>query len=73
MIDLYGSKEAFSQKLDLFFTTSSEEADIHLGQEAMIGQYAHGNEPSHHIAYLYSLADQPVKTNQLVTRISNAF
>jgi len=73
MIELFGSKNSFVAKLDEFFTTNTPNTDIHLGQEAMIGQYAHGNEPSHHIAYLYALADRPEKTNQLVTKISEKF
>jgi len=73
MIELFGSKQAFVNKLDEFFSTDTPNPDIHLGQEAMIGQYAHGNEPSHHIAYLYALAGRPDKTNQLVTTISEQF
>ena len=73
MIELFGSKEAFSAKLDEFFNTQSEHSDVHLGQEAMIGQYAHGNEPSHHIAYLYQFADLADKTAELVTRIYEDF
>ena len=70
MIELYGGAEAFSAKLDELFTTSSEttgrdQADI----TGMIGQYAHGNEPSHHIAYLYSYAGKPWKTQEYVSRI----
>lgn len=73
MVELFGSKAALTAKLDEFFTTETPGADVHLGQEAMIGQYAHGNEPSHHIAYLYALVGKPEKTNQLVSKISNAF
>jgi len=73
MIELFGSKEKFVAKLDEFFTTTSEEAEVHLGQEALIGQYAHGNEPSHHIAYLYQFAGRPDKTEQMVHRIYNDF
>lgn len=75
LIDLYGSKETFTQKLDTLFTTSSEI----VGEDAsgditgLIGQYAHGNEPSHHIAYLYTLAGQPWKTQELVDQILKDF
>lgn len=63
IISLLGSEERFIQKLDSLFTV-----DGHMGAEAsaditgLIGQYAHGNEPSHHIAYLYTYAGQPWKT-----------
>jgi putative alpha-1,2-mannosidase len=39
----------------------------------MIGQYAHGNEPSHHIAYLYAFSDKPERGNELITQICNNF
>jgi len=73
MVGLFGSREAMIAKLDEFFTTETKNPDIHLGQEAMIGQYAHGNEPSHHIAYLYQLLGAPEKTRRLVTTIYNQF
>ncbi len=75
LIDLFGGQEIFTQKLDTLFTTSSEiegdeaSADI----SGLIGQYAHGNEPSHHIAYLYTYAGQPWKTQKLVDQILNEF
>ena len=75
LIDLFGGQEMFTQKLDTLFTTSSEiegdetSADI----SGLIGQYAHGNEPSHHIAYLYTYAGQPWKTQKLVDQILNEF
>ena len=71
LIDLMGGKKGFVLKLDSLFSTSSElegenvSADI----SGMIGQYAHGNEPSHHITYLYNFAGQPFKTQQLVDSI----
>ncbi len=70
LISLFDSEEAFVNKLDKLFTMSSS-----LGQGAssdisgLIGQYAHGNEPSHHIAYLYAYAGQQWKTAQYVRRI----
>ena len=63
MIQLLGGKEQFTQKLNAFFTTQAPNPNKFLGQEAMIGQYAHGNEPSHHIIYLYAFTDQ-FKTGQ---------
>ena len=63
MIDLLGGKQQFTEKLNAFFTTESSNPNKFLGQEAMIGQYAHGNEPSHHICYLYAYSNEP-KTGQ---------
>lgn len=71
MIEMMGGKEKFTAKLDSLFSASSElkgelvSADI----SGLIGQYAHGNEPSHHITHLYNYAGQPWKTQELVDRI----
>lgn len=70
LMKLHGSKENFAKKLDDLFSTSSQlsgknQVDI----TGLIGQYAHGNEPSHHMAYLYCYAGQPWKTQQLVRKI----
>lgn len=71
LIDLHGGNENFVKKLDSLFTIDSEikgenvSADI----SGLIGQYAHGNEPSHHIAYLYNYAGQPWKTQKQVREI----
>jgi len=72
LIDLHGGKENFAKKLDLLFsetskTTGREQADI----TGLIGQYAHGNEPSHHIAYLYAYAGLAWKTQEMTHRIMN--
>jgi predicted alpha-1,2-mannosidase len=67
LIHLFGSKEAFLQKLDSLFIVHGD-----MGEEAssdisgLIGQYAHGNEPSHHVLYLYSCVGQPAKTAEKV-------
>ncbi len=65
-----GGRHAYAAKLDALFgassrTTGREQADI----TGLIGQYAHGNEPSHHIAYLYDYVGQPWKTQAMVRRI----
>jgi predicted alpha-1,2-mannosidase len=60
---LLGGEANFTKKLDAFFTTEALHPNKFLGQEAMIGQYAHGNEPSHHILYLYAYTNQ-AKTGQ---------
>ena len=71
LMALHGGKEQFLKKLDSLFNASSvvdgnnSSADI----SGLIGQYAHGNEPSHHITYLYTHAGQPWKTQELVDSI----
>jgi len=74
LIELMGGREKFVAKLDELFTTDSrttgrDQADI----TGLIGQYAHGNEPSHHMAYLYNFAGQPWKTQQRVRQIMDQF
>ena len=73
-IELMGGKRNFARKLDAMFaaeskTTGREQADI----TGLIGQYAHGNEPSHHVAYLYNYAGQPWKTQFRVRQIMDSF
>ena len=66
-IKLFGSREAFIAKLDTLFTTSSKlPADAPPDIAGMVGQYAHGNEPCHHMAYLYLYAGVPEKTQARV-------
>jgi hypothetical protein len=67
---LLGGREAFAARLDALFTAPSQtkgrdQADI----SGMIGQYAHGNEPSHHMAWLYDYAGQPWKSQERVRQI----
>lgn len=74
MIDAYGGNEAFEAKLDEMFkseskTTGREQVDV----TGLIGQYAHGNEPSHHMAYLYNYVGKPEKTKEKVHYILNEF
>lgn len=74
MIQAYGGKERFEAKLDEMFsspsqTTGREQADI----TGLIGQYAHGNEPSHHMAYLYNFIGKPEKTSEKIHTILNEF
>lgn len=75
LIDLFGGKEKFANKLDsLFFLESSaENTGFTQDVTGLIGQYAHGNEPSHHVAYLYNYAGQPYKTQQLIREIFDRF
>jgi len=70
LISLMGGADRFVAKLDSLFTVSSETGGIDLPDvSGLIGQYAHGNEPSHHMAYLYSYAGRPWKTQERVRRI----
>lgn len=74
LIAAMGGHEAFRRKLDtFFFELKPLEGWAYLGQEAMIGQYAHGNEPSHHIAWLYAYTDRPETGQALVRRIAREF
>jgi predicted alpha-1,2-mannosidase len=73
MMHLLGGKKKFTAQLDSFFTIKALNPNKHLGQEAMIGQYAHGNEPSHHVAYLYAFSDTPEKGRDLITQICTQF
>jgi predicted alpha-1,2-mannosidase len=73
MIQLLGGRDKFTAQLDSFFTIRALNPNKHLGQEAMIGQYAHGNEPSHHIAYLYAFSNTPEKGIRLIKQICEQF
>lgn len=74
MIEAYGGPAKFEAKLDEMFnseskTTGREQVDV----TGLIGQYAHGNEPSHHMAYLYNYVGKPEKTKEKVHYILNEF
>jgi hypothetical protein len=74
LIGLHGGKDKLAAKLDELFsaptkTSGREQSDI----SGLIGQYAHGNEPSHHISYLYPFVGQAWKTQELVHRIIENF
>jgi len=70
LVEIMGGKKAFAARLDSLFT-----ADSDLGEHAnpditgLIGQYAHGNEPSHHVLYMYNYVGQPQKTQKLVRQV----
>ena len=70
-MELVGGKAVFLSKLDALFAASSEitgesvSADI----SGLIGQYAHGNEPSHHIIHFYNYGGQPWKTQELIDQV----
>ncbi|MEO5858476.1 MAG: GH92 family glycosyl hydrolase [Pyrinomonadaceae bacterium] len=74
LMQLMGGEKKFVEKLDELFTTESklsgrEQPDI----TGLMGQYAHGNEPSHHIAYLYNYAGEPWETQHRVRKILDEF
>lgn len=74
LIALMGGKEMFVKKLDSLFTVSSNVGkDAPPDVSGLIGQYAHGNEPSHHIPYLYAFAGKPYKTAERVREIMRTF
>ncbi len=73
LVKLFGGQKALGDWLDQFFSVQSLGDNKHLGQEALIGQYAHGNEPSHHIAYLYAYSDRPWKAHTLIQKIVRDF
>jgi len=74
LIGLFGEKKRFSTKLDSLFTVSSElNEGASVDISGMIGQYAHGNEPSHHILYLYAYAGEQSKTAGLVRNVFKKF
>ena len=69
LMNLFGGKDIFQDRLDTLFTRSSDltgDPEAAADVTGMIGQYAHGNEPSHHIPYLYNFTSAPHKTQSLV-------
>ena len=74
LVEMMGGSENFEKKLDALFsapatTTGREQADI----TGLVGQYAHGNEPSHHMAYLYNYVGKSSKTQERVNQIMTDF
>jgi len=70
MIELMGGKANFEAALDSMFTLKpTDESLLPIFSTGMIGQYAHGNEPSHHMIYLYNWTDSPEKAQKYVTHV----
>ena len=70
LIKMHGGDEAFVKMLDSLFSASSETLGRHQSDiTGLIGQYAHGNEPSHHMAYLYNYAGQAWKSQKILRKI----
>ncbi len=71
IVQLFGGRENFIANLDSLFTVSSEVDGELSDVTGLIGQYAHGNEPSHHMAYLYCYVGEPWKTQEWTRRLLN--
>lgn len=74
LITAYGGKENFLRKMEELFTTSQqlsgrEQSDV----TGLVGQYAHGNEPSHHLAYLFNYGGRPWRTQEVIHKICTEF
>lgn len=70
LVECFGSKEAFVNKLDSLFLANGDMGEASSPDiSGLIGQYAHGNEPSHHTVYLYTLVGQPWKTANRIKEI----
>lgn len=70
LITLVGGQARFAEKLDSMFTyTPDAGEELPIFSTGMIGQYAHGNEPSHHVIYLYNKVGQPWKTQQYASQV----
>lgn len=70
-IEFIGGQKQLETQLDQFFGTTAKSNNAFLGQEGLIGLYAHGNEPNHHIAYLYSFTAHPEKGQKIIDSICN--
>lgn len=74
LVDLFETKTAFVSKLDSLFTMSPEiSPPKYVGVVGTIGQYVHGNQPSHHVAYLYNYAGMPWKTQERVDQVMDLY
>jgi len=73
LIDLFGGTKGFLKKLDENFSLTATSGEINGNASGFIGQYAHGNEPSHHTVYLYNFAGKPERTQELVEQVRSEF
>lgn len=75
LVEFFGGKEATLAHLDSLFTTSSHltGGDVSPDISGLIGQYAHGNEPSHHVIYFYTMLGQPDKAADLIRQVNKEF
>ncbi len=70
-IELLGGERKFSQKLDEFFTLEAKPEDVDGNASGFIGQYAHGNEPSQHIIFMYNFVSEPWKAQYYSAKVMN--
>lgn len=73
LIKLIGGKDRFAERLDSMFTYVPSNHQLPIFSTGMIGQYAHGNEPGHHVIYLYNYIDQPWKTAEYARKVMDDF
>lgn len=73
LVKLLGGNKPTEAKLDSFFGLTMATSNAYLGQEALIGQYAHGNEPGHHVPWLYAMLGKPEKSRTLIRKIVTEF
>lgn len=73
LVNLIGGKKAFSEKLDMFFSLDTQSGEKNSNASGFIGQYIHGNEPDHHVPYLYNFVGKPWKTQNMVHQIKSCF
>ncbi len=73
LIKIMGGKSIFAHKLDSLFSMKSKDTVKVLDVTGLIGQYAQGNEPSHHVIYLYNYVKQPYKTQELIRDVFDKF
>lgn len=73
LIELFGGVKPFIKKLNENFTLTETSGEVNGNASGFIGQYAHGNEPSHHTVYLYNFAGQPWRTQELVEQVRSQF
>ena len=69
LVDIMGGRKVFCSRLDEFFTSKRTSGEKNDNASGFVGLYVHGNEPDHHVPYLYAMAGEPQKTHQLVHHI----
>lgn len=69
--EMLGGESKFTDKLDEFFTLDAKPGDVNGNASGFIGQYAHGNEPSHHIVFMYNYTNEPWKAQFYSAKILN--
>ena len=73
LIDLFGGAENFMEKLDSMFTIPWNPEYIARNVCCFLGQYSHGNQPDHHVPYLYYFVDRPDKSQEIINDILDLY